>query len=191
VVYLYVLPLGGEDWLKLGISLDPLARARQFHPRFFEVFDLERGWLVQLPSRREAAAAELRLRRALSPHRSPMPVHLRASAGGKTEWLRGACSPLREEGERLAALGHPLHLPATPWFAASLAARRDDVNEWSHHCLRAFGVDDDLPDPMPAGLQSLLADGLDAYLALNVDLDAVLPAVLLPWYRRRLGLVPR
>ena len=46
--FLYVLPLAShEDVLKLGFSRDPLDRLQALHPRYFEVFDLERAFLVE------------------------------------------------------------------------------------------------------------------------------------------------
>ena len=45
--FLYVFPCDWEDLLKLGISRDPLDRVQALHPRWFEFFDLGRGFLVE------------------------------------------------------------------------------------------------------------------------------------------------
>ena len=45
--FLYVFPCAYEDYAKLGISKEPFARLSAFAPRYFECFDLERGWLVR------------------------------------------------------------------------------------------------------------------------------------------------
>ena len=45
--FVYVLPSLGEDLTKVGFTQDPVQRFRTFHPRFFALFDLEQGMLVE------------------------------------------------------------------------------------------------------------------------------------------------
>ena len=93
--FLYVLPLAShEDVLKLGCSRDPLDRVQALHPRYFEVFDLERAFLVETEAVRDARALELELRRMLVAHNAPAPLTVRREAAGHTEWYRGAFAQL-------------------------------------------------------------------------------------------------
>ena len=112
--YVYMLPMFGEDWLKLGSSGDPLRRAREFSPRFFQLFDFEQALLVETGDRGEAGRVETALRRTLRAHRAPMPLEIRSAAGGHTEWLRGALPALQEAAADLAAQGHELHQGPCP-----------------------------------------------------------------------------
>ena len=52
--FLYVLPCAYEDHAKLGIASDPLRRMQAFSPRYYAFFDLDRGWLAEAASVREA-----------------------------------------------------------------------------------------------------------------------------------------
>lgn len=100
--FLYVLRMSGaEDLLKVGLSADPVARWSSFHRRWFEAFDLEHSLLVETGSRAEAQRLETTLHRALQAHGCPVPLTMRAFAGGATEWYRG-----------------PRLWPATSWRAA-------------------------------------------------------------------------
>jgi len=123
--FAYVFPCAWEDHCKIGFSRDPLARIQQLHPRWFEVFDLERGLLVEGETQRDARDLELELRRPLAAHRAPPPLTVRVAAGGHTEWFRGApaagCSPaqrvVRDVLDAHAALGFQLEplLPERAW----------------------------------------------------------------------------
>ena len=64
--FVYVAPCAWEDLLKVGHSRDPLARLEAFHRRWYETFDPDLAWLVELDRVREAAALELALRRRLA-----------------------------------------------------------------------------------------------------------------------------
>lgn len=180
--FVYVAPCAYEDLLKLGFSRDPLDRLRSLHPRYFEVFDLERALLVETETVRDARAIELRLRRALVEHNAPVPLVMREEAGGATEWYRGAYARLDEAVVELGAVGHRIHRPADAWFRAALAARSDLLFAWSLALLPTDPVDES--DPRA---RALVADALDACDALGVELDARLPPAVLDWHRRRTG----
>lgn len=94
VWYVYIMPCVVEDFLKLGFSRDPAARIHAFQPRYFEVFDLRLGWLIETESERDARSLELDLRRPLAIHRAPAPITVCLAAGVHTEWRRGARAPL-------------------------------------------------------------------------------------------------
>ncbi|MFT3806850.1 GIY-YIG nuclease family protein [Arenimonas sp.] len=178
--YVYLLPLHTEDWLKLGISNDPLRRAREFSRRFHEAFDFDRALLVETESQKDAAAIERRFRKEFAVHRAPMPLTIRLEAGGYTEWYRGAYPSLSTAAMQLGEAGHRLHQPAREWFKQALTSRRNELHDWASEVLRQHGIDPDRPlrDPLPAAAHSLLSDALDAYRHFGVDVSARLPVAL-------------
>lgn len=180
--FLYVAPCAYEDLLKLGFSRDPLERLRALHPRYFEVFDLERALLVETETVRDARALELRLRRALVEHNAPAPLVMRGEAGGSTEWYRGAYAQLDDAVVDLEAAGHRVHRPARAWFRQALEARGDLLYAWTLALLPTDPVEE--TDPRAC---ALVADALDACDALGVDLESRLPASVLDWHRHRTG----
>lgn len=179
--FLYIAPLAYEDLLKLGFSRDPLERLRNLHPRFFEVFDLDRTLLVATETVRDARALELHLRRTLVEHNAPAPLTMQAEAGGASEWYRGAYAVLEDEVVRLGALGHQVHAPARPWFAAALTSRAALVHDWAAAMLSADELDG-LAGPTRA--QQVVRDTLDAYMACGIDVAPLLPRRVLDWYGR-------
>ena len=181
--YLYLLPLHGEDWLKLGKSTDPLRRAREFSSRFYDEFDFDEAVLVQFDSDREAAAAELALRHQFARHNAPMPLTIRFEAGGYTEWFRGARSGMSSAIDLLEAAGHTVHRPARSWFTRAMASRRTDLHAWASALLREHLIDPDepLPGPLPGTVALQLADVLDAYLSFDIDIEGLLPPALDDW----------
>lgn len=124
--WLYILVADGhEDMRKVGMTRDPLARWSAFHPRWYEIFDLEHSLLVGCESRRDAQTLETALHRALAGQRCPMPLNIRTSAAGTTEWYRGAYALTTRFAEHCAERGHPVHWDARPILAASLRAQAD------------------------------------------------------------------
>ena len=183
--FVYLLPLHGEDWLKVGISTDPLRRAREFSRRFFDLFDFDQALLLETGSPRDAAAIERELRGAFREHRAPMPMTVRSEAGGQTEWYRGAYPALAQAVATMAASGYVLHAPARPWFSAALQARRGELHDWASTLLRQHLLDPDdaRGEALPADAAALLADTVEAYRHFGVGVAAHLPAALQPWYR--------
>lgn len=179
---LYVAPCAYEDLLKLGFSRDPLDRLRALHPRWFEVFDLDRTMLVETETVRDARAIELRLRRALVEHNAPAPLVMRAEAGGHTEWYRGAYAALDAAVAELETSGHRVHRAARAWFRHALQARSDLLHEWSLALLPYDPVDE-----CDAVSRTRVADALDACDALGIELETRLPRAVLDWHRRRTG----
>ncbi|WP_457017678.1 MULTISPECIES: GIY-YIG nuclease family protein [unclassified Luteimonas] len=178
--HLYILPLLNEDLVKLGISVDPLARVRAFAPRYYECFDLERSSLVGFDSVAEAQRRETGLHRQLRSWNAPQPLTVPLRAGGHTEWYRGASALLREEAERDLQLGHRVHQPAGAWWRRRLQEERPLLFEWGEQCLR------DLPsDALPqTALWQGIVDVLDAWPALGLRVDDALPEPLAQAYRR-------
>ncbi|MEH6421444.1 GIY-YIG nuclease family protein [Pseudomonas sp. CGJS7] len=182
--FLYVLPCAYEDLLKLGFSRNPLARAQQLQPRYFEFFDLDRAFAVQTDHVREARGLELRLRHLLSEHNAPAPLTVRAQAGGHSEWYRGAYPELERQARALLDQGHTVHRPLRDWFAGELSAQGDFLFDRTQELLSQLQGELDLLDAPPlAVLRRNLLDTLDAHAALGVDLAQRLPEPLLRWYR--------
>jgi len=178
--YLYIAPSAYEDLLKLGFSRDPLARLQALHPRFFEVFDLDRVVLVAAETVRDARALELRLRRALVEYNAPAPLIMRAEAAGAREWYRGAYGALLEAARALGDAGHVVHLSSRPWFAAALEARADLLYSWTLAMLSPV----ELESPVAVlPHQRAVRDALDACEALGIELAPRLPAAVLAWHR--------
>jgi hypothetical protein len=178
--YLYVLPCAYEDLLKLGFSRDPLARMQQLHPRWFEFFDLDRALLVETETVRDARALELAQRRALAEHNAPMPLTVNEAAGGEREWYRGAYARLAEAARMLGEGGYVLHAPLRGFAREALLVRAPLLFSWTQALLTV----EDLERPVVGTpVQRTVRDALDAYRALEIDLEPLLPAAVLRWHR--------
>lgn len=185
--YLYVFPCAYEDLLKLGISRDPLDRIQAFSRRYFEFFDLQRGWLLQTDHVREAQALETGLRRSLRELNAPAPMLVPERAAGNTEWYRGASSVLEDARQQWMAQGYTVHQPLESWLRARLESRRGDLYTWAERMLAA--MDDEPGDARPVGAEAplphrLLRDVLDGYTALGISLENALPPAASDWYAR-------
>jgi hypothetical protein len=183
--FLYVLPCAYEDHLKLGFSRDPLDRLQALHRRYFEVFDLDRGFLVETETVRDARALELALAHSIKVHNAPAPLTVRREAAGHGEWYRGAYAVLAAAGSELEAQGYRLHRPLRPWLREALLARRDLLFSWSQEALAREELDH-FTAHTPG--QRVMRDALDAYVAFGIDLEPVLPADVLRWHRAVTGL---
>lgn len=176
--FLYVAPCAYEDLLKVGHSRDPLQRLEAFHRRWYEVFDPDRAWLVELDRVREAADLELALRRGLAEHNAPAPLTIRREAAGQGEWFRGASAPLGAERDRLAREGHLLHAPARDWLRTALLARTDRLHAWTNAMLDV----DALEAPVDASpVSRAVRDVVDAYTAFGIDVAPLLPPEVARW----------
>jgi hypothetical protein len=179
--FAYVFPCTWEDHCKIGFSRDPLARIVQLHRRWFEFFDLEQGLLVEAETQRDARDLELELRRPLAAHRAPQPLTVRLAAGGHTEWVRGAQARLQEAARDLQTRGYRVHAPLSEWMRAALRARSDLLHDWAAAQLT--------PDELERSVcstpgQLAVRDTLDAYAALGIPIEPLLPDDVLRWYRR-------
>lgn len=175
--HLYVLPCAYEDILKLGHSRDPLVRMQALHPRYFEFFDLDRALLVETDTVREARDLELRFGRAIKLHNAPSPLVVRRAAAGHTEWYRGAFEPLVREADALVDAGYVVHRGLRPWLRQQLLQRSDRLHTWATQILDQTEPGYGAPFPAPA------RDALDAYTALGIDVEALLPGDFWRWYR--------
>ena len=185
--YLYVLPCAYEDLLKLGFSRDPLDRMQTLHPRWFEFFDLDRAFLIEAETVRDARDIELGLGHAIAEHKAPAPLVIRRAAAGHTEWYRGAYARLRTSADMLAAGGYVLHDPLRTWSRAALASGGDRLFAWTEAML----TPDELESPLClTPNQKTVRDALDARVALGLDIEGLLPATVLRWYCSATGYRP-
>ena len=180
--HVYVLPCTWEDHCKIGFSRDPLSRMQALHRRWFEFFDLDAAWLVETETVRDARNLELELRRPLAAHNAPAPLVVRREAAGHTEWFRGAAAPLRVAVDGLRRRGHVVHGPLQPWLRAALLERSDQFYAWAQSQLSP----EELESPF-AGTprQQLVRDALDAFVALSIDVEPLLPPEAYRWFLAR------
>ncbi len=184
--FLYVLPCACEDQLKLGFSRSPLDRLQSLHRRYFEVFDLDRAFLVETETVRDARALELSLRRQLVLHNAPAPLTVRRQAGGHTEWYRGAYAQLAAVAVTLTQGGHVVHDPLRPWLRQALVARSELLYSWSQAVLSLEEMESPA-DGITTHSQRVVCDVLDAYVAFGIGLEPVLPDAVLRWHRAVAG----
>lgn len=186
--FVYVLPSLGENLVKVGFTQDPVQRFRSFHPRFFALFDLEQGLLVETGRLRDARRLERLLIERWPEHRAAAPLLVADAAGGHTEWFRGVAEELDALVRRTAErYGYVLHAPLSGWLRVRFAERADRLYEWSQRLLamvqwQAANLPPEARDPRYA---RALADNLDACHAVGMALDRLLPAEVLAWYRAR------
>lgn len=180
--FLYVLPCHGEDLLKLGHSRNPLARMQSLHTRFYEFFDTEHAFAVETETVREARALETRLARQLREHRAPAPLTVNAGAGGHTEWYRGAYATLEDAAGELHDHGHVLHRPLHDWLRQRLSAHAELLFSWTG-LLTPLQLQQRGTAARASLAQRRVADVLDAYVALQLDLTRWLPQPVLDWHR--------
>ncbi len=180
--YAYVFPCTWEDHCKIGFSHDPLARIAQLHPRWFEFFDLERGFLIEGETERDARDLELALRRPLAAHRAPQPLTIRSAAGGQTEWVRGAHGPLQQAARELQARGYRVHAPLSVWLRDALLVRSDLLYDWAAAQLTPDELEHRAGDTVA---QRVVRDTLEAHVALGIAIEPLLPADVFRWYSSR------
>lgn len=178
--FTYVLQCAWEDHCKIGFSRDPLSRLQQLHRRWYEFFDLDRALLVETETVRDARDLELELRRPLAAHNAPAPLTVRRQAAGHTEWFRGAAPQLETAVEGLRQRGYIVHAPLREWVRAILLARSDPLFAWTQAQLSPDELDG-LAGATP--VQRMVRDTLDAYRALEIDLEPLLPPESWRWYR--------
>ncbi|QWP75470.1 GIY-YIG nuclease family protein [Lysobacter sp. K5869] len=182
--FLYVLPCAYEDLLKIGHSRNPLQRAQALQPRYYEFFDLERAFALEVDKVREARSLEHALHTRLREHNAPAPLTVREQAAGLGEWYRGAYAQLQAEAEHWREQGYAVHRPLSAWLARELDGQGDALYARADQLLTQLQGDTTLlDDPGLAPLRRNLLDTLDAHRAFALDLERRLPPSLLAWYR--------
>ena len=173
--FLYVLPASGpEDLLKVGMTHDPLQRWSAFHPRWFEVFDLDHCSLVETETRSDAQELETRLHRMLEAYSCPMPLTMRGQAGGATEWYRGAYAAVRRFVNEQATRGFVVHSSAVPWLKIVMHQQQERLEG----LLRQAHADHTAGWLSPAQ-QRALQDLIDAHRCMDPEVSGRLPAEIL------------
>ncbi len=206
--YLYVFPCTWEDHCKIGFSRDPLSRMQALHHRYFEFFDLDGGWLVETETERDARDLELHLHHQFAEHSAPAPLTVRHAAGGHTEWFRGVEAWLPDIIDQLRLRGYTVHAPLRPWMRRALLQRADLLFAWSLaqlsdalaqvDALDTGGMDTDgmassggqtlitrtqpMCDTIGPQPHRLVRDALDACVAMQIDVEPLLPPGIAQWY---------
>lgn len=180
-IYVYVLPARYEDILKIGYSRDPMARIRAFHPRYYEWFALDEGFLLPLQGEREARHAERILAQHVGVHRSRSPAAIRRAAGGHTEWYRGALPIVREFSlEHAEELGAAAAVPLDGWLDERLRSDRVELYEWSLQLFDALHL---VAPEEERKLSAALRDVLDAYAYFDIDVRQQISPQVLHWWK--------
>lgn len=180
--FVYVFPARNDDILKLGMSRDPFERLRSFHPRYYEFFDIDQGWIVQADDERNAFRIENELGKFLAIHNAMSPLQVDRRAGGHTEWYRGAMTPLRERAEAIVrAGGHPPIDKLGEWVPRRLITDASLMFEWSNTMLD--GIDAYADTPQGSMLETTLRNALDAYAFFQIDIRPYTTMDVFNWYR--------
>lgn len=178
--FVYVAPARFEDILKIGFSHDPCDRVRSFHARWFEYFELERGFVIAATDEQDARRIERLFAADLRAHRAHAPLVIARGPGGVTEWYRGAHASARALAEQIVAGDGYAPLAA---FAQTMQARllceREDLFERSSVLLDA--IDAWRGTAQGAAFGKTLRDLLDAYAAYRIDVREFVPADVLNW----------
>jgi hypothetical protein len=186
--FVYVLPCQGEDLTKVGFTHDPVQRLRSFHPRFFALFDLEGGLLVETGRLRDARRLERLLIERWPAYRASAPLLVADAAGGHTEWFRGIAQEVGVFVRRAAERdGYPVHAPLRSWLRVRFEERADQLYEWSSRMLemiewQALTLSPEFRDMRYA---RALGDTLDACHAVGMELAKLVPPTVLAWYEQR------
>ncbi|WP_426702610.1 GIY-YIG nuclease family protein [Rhodanobacter sp. Col0626] len=185
--YVYVLPCRNEDILKVGFSRDPLDRFRTLHRRFFEFFDLERGLLIHADQLRDARRIERLFITTFADCRAPAPLVVPQSAAGHTEWFRGVSPQVDALARHICAeQGFVLHAPLSAWLRERFGDWSELLFGWSLRMLEMIEYQHfNVPThEHNARAATVLRDVLDAYVALDIDIAALLPGSVFDWYHR-------
>jgi len=185
--FVYVLPCRDRDLLKLGFSRQPLERFQTLHPRYFEFFDLERGLLIETDRVGDARRVERTLITAHANQRADAPHEVQRSAAGHTEWFAGIHSSAVERAHTLcSATGFMLHSPVRDWLRSELAMRIDLLFDWSDRLFDAIEYERFNAGAAPGGSASerVLRDVLDAFIALDLSVQAAVPERVFRWHQQ-------
>lgn len=118
-------------------------------------------------------------RRPLAAHSAPAPLAVRREAAGHTEWFRGVALQLDQAIGLLEQRGHAVHAPLRAWLRPALLSRGDRLYSWAQAQLSPDELDG-CAGPTPA--QGIVRDTLDAYVALKIELEPLLPPEVIRWY---------
>jgi hypothetical protein len=178
--FVYVAPARHEDILKIGFSHDPCDRVRAFHERWFDYFDLERGFVLAAVDEKDARRIERLLAQRLKDHRSRAPLVIERAAGGYTEWYRGAHAAVHALAVELVGAGGYAPLQSLEdCLRERLLQERDALYERSIVLLDA--IEALAGEPRAAALARSLHNVLDGYTAMQIETAEFLPTHVLTW----------
>jgi len=181
--YVYLLPWREQDLLKIGFSRQPLVRMRSLHRRFFEVFDLDRGYLLETDRLAQARKIERDLIQRHADQRSPPPLVVPDAAAGYSEWFRGVCPAVTAELREIAGCeGFAMH-SLREWLRQWFDAQADGLYEWSLHMLEAIEYETfNVPVELQRGMAAAsLRYVMDACEAVGLTLARIFPDRALRW----------
>jgi len=182
--FVYVAPARHEDILKIGFSHDPCTRVRSFHQRWFEYFDLPRGFVFAATDESDARRIERLLGTVLREHRASLaPLVIERAAGGFTEWYRGALEHVARLAQELAdAGGYAPLVSLDECLRQRLLLERDELFERSIALVDA--IDALGSEPRALELRQKLHDTMDAYASLGIDVREFLSVSVSEWLAR-------
>jgi hypothetical protein len=181
--YVYMLPWREQDLLKVGFSRQPLVRLRTLHRRFFDVFDLDRGYLLETERLAQARRIERDLILRHAEHRSPPPLVVPDAAAGYSEWFCGVSADVTAELHRIADHeGFVLHA-LREWLRQVLESQSDGLYEWSLRQLEAIEYETfNVPVAFQRGEAARsLRYVMDACEAVGLPLDSLFPQSAMAW----------
>jgi Meiotically up-regulated gene 113 len=184
--FVYVLPCRDEDLVKVGFSHDPLERMRTLHPRCFDVFDLDRAFLIATDTVREARRIERLFITRFAARRSPAPLVVRDAAAGYTEWFRGIYPDANALARQIAeSEGLAMHAPLGDWLRRRFEERAGLLYAWSARMLEAIEYErfNAAAPANPGALERALRDTLDGFDALGIAIEPLVPDAVSAWYR--------
>jgi hypothetical protein len=180
--FVYAVPARYEDILKLGFSHEPTSRVRSFHARWYEYFEIERGFVLAATDEKDARRIERELGAVLREHRARAPLVINEAAGGYTEWYRGAYDALAAAAAALAQAGG--YAPLQALDARLRECLIEERQTWFERSNAMLDAIDALAGSSEAiAIARKLRDALDAYDALGIVLDAHLPDAVRDWWR--------
>lgn len=184
--FVYMLPWREQDLLKVGYSRQPLVRMRSLHRRFFDVFDLDRGLLLETERLAQARQVERSILLRYAQQRSPAPLVIPDAAAGYSEWLRGVCPEVTAELQAVSARDDlPLHTLKS-WLQQWFLGQGDVLYEWSLRMLEAIEYEAfNVPRELQRGdAARSLAYVMDACDAVDLPLAGLFPDSVLAWRGR-------
>jgi hypothetical protein len=174
--FVYVVPARFEEILKIGFSRKPAYRIRSFHPRYFEYFDLDQGFVLAANDEKDARRIERLLARRLADHRTQAPLVIEQAPGGFTEWYRRAHSIAFETSRQVVFEGgYPPLMSAITLIREQILLEREHLFE---HATALVDVVDGLgkDDPQALKITAAFRDVLDAFDAFEIPVEEFLPS---------------
>lgn len=182
--YVYLFPWREQDLLKVGFSRQPLVRLRTLHRRFFDVFDLDRGCLLETERLAQARKIERDIIVRHAEQRSPPPLVIPDAAAGHSEWFRGVCPQVTAALQAAAAREGLALRSLRDWLQQWFQGQGDGLYEWSLRMLEAIEYETfNVPPTLQQGdAARSLRYVMDACDAVGLSLPRYFPDSALAWH---------